>query len=880
MSQQNLETTYLKNYSPPDFLIENVHLHFDVRDEHTVVIAVLRMQRNLKTPNQQTALMLDGEELKLKAIFIDGKALLENDYEITETHLKIHSVPDQFVLETHVVIYPKQNTKLMGLYQSRDNLCTQCEAEGFRRITYFLDRPDVMSYFTTTISADKNKYPMLLSNGNLIEEKELSDGRHWVHWEDPSLKPCYLFALVAGDFDLITDHFVTMSKRTVDLYLYLEKGFLDQGAYAVTALKKSMQWDEERFGREYDLNRYMIVAVSDFNMGAMENKGLNIFNTKYILAKPETATDTDYINIERVIGHEYFHNWSGNRVTCRDWFQLTLKEGLTVFRDQHFTEDMTSKGVARIDVVNTLRNQQFPEDAGPMAHPIRPDSYMKIDNFYTMTVYEKGAEVIRMVQTLLTPEIFRKGMDYYFSHYDGQAVTTEDFIGAMEKASGKDLSQFSRWYHQAGTPILRVKTQYDAVKKTYQVIIKQSCPPTPNQEDKLSLHMPFSMGLIGSQCVDLDLQLLGEDTITRGTKILEIRKLEETFTFINVLENPVPSMLRHFSAPVEMQYAYTNEQLALLLQCDSDPFCRWEAGQRLLVNAVADITKEILMGKPQTVNPIVIESFKKLLSTPMDDGNLLARLLVFPSLKFLLTHLSKIDLDVVYAAKSFLEKSLAKEFESLFFELFKANQLSGDYVYDIKSCGHRRVKNQCLNYLLKTDNKRYIEIAYHEATQTNNMTDQLGALFALNDHDLPQREQALSYFYHAYENEPLVVNKWLSLQATTSLPHAIDDVKKLIQHPAFDINNPNNVYALLVTFGDNTLRFHDKNGSGYHLLAEQILVIDALNPQVSARIVRPLTQWQQMDAVRGVMMKAELTRLIETKNLSSNLYEIVSKSLV
>src|SRR3990167_6598340 len=527
MSQQNLETTYLKNYSPPDFLVENVHLHFDVQDDQTVVKSVLRLHRNPQTKNPQAALVLDGEELTLQSIYIDGKALAENTYQITETHLTIESVPDQFVLETHVVIHPKKNTKLMGLYQSRDNLCTQCEAEGFRRMTYYLDRPDVMSYFTTTITADKNKYPLLLSNGNLIEEKELSDNRHWVHWEDPSLKPCYLFALVAGDFDVITDHFVTMSKRTVDLYLYLEKGFMDQGAYAVTALKKAMQWDEHRFGREYDLNRYMIVAVSDFNMGAMENKGLNIFNTKYILAKPATATDIDYINIERVIGHEYFHNWSGNRVTCRDWFQLTLKEGLTVFRDQHFTEDMTSKGVARIDVVNSLRNQQFPEDAGPMAHPILPDSYMKIDNFYTMTIYEKGAEVIRMVQTLLTPEIFRNGMDLYFSRHDGQAVTTEDFISAMEKASGKDLSQFSRWYHQAGTPVLRLKTHYDAVKKTYQVIIKQSCPPTPNQEAKLPLHMPFSLGLIGSACVDLDLQLAGDNTMTRGTKILEIKKPEE-----------------------------------------------------------------------------------------------------------------------------------------------------------------------------------------------------------------------------------------------------------------------------------------------------------------------------------------------------------------
>ena len=544
MNQPSLQTIYLKEYLPPDFLIENVHLHFEVEEDHTTVRAILRVYRNPKSHRQQAPLVLDGDELTLQSIFLDGKVLATDAYTLTETHLTIPSVPDRFMLETHVVIYPQKNTTLMGLYQSRDNLCTQCEAEGFRRITFYLDRPDVLSYFTTTISADKDRYPMLLSNGNLIEEKQLANNRHWVHWEDPSLKSCYLFALVAGDFDLIEDQFVTMSKRTVDLYLYLEKGFLDQGAYAVTALKKSMQWDEERFGREYDLNCYMIVAVSDFNMGAMENKGLNIFNTKYVLAKPETATDVDYINIERVIGHEYFHNWSGNRVTCRDWFQLTLKEGLTVFRDQYFTEDMTSKGVARIDVVNTLRNQQFPEDAGPMAHPIRPDSYMKIDNFYTMTVYEKGAEVIRMVQTLLTPAVFRRGMDLYFSEYDGQAVTTEDFIAAMEKASGKDLSQFSLWYHQAGTPVLRVKTHYDAAQKTFTVTTKQSCPPTPGQENKLPMHMPFAMGLIGADCVDLDLQLQGEARVTKGTIVLEITKTEDTFVFVNVNEKPVP--LRKF----------------------------------------------------------------------------------------------------------------------------------------------------------------------------------------------------------------------------------------------------------------------------------------------------------------------------------------------
>ncbi|PIZ04447.1 MAG: aminopeptidase N [Gammaproteobacteria bacterium CG_4_10_14_0_8_um_filter_38_16] len=877
---QTLQATHLKNYIAPDFLIEKIHLHFDVQSDHTLVRSILDVRRNPKSTSKPVSLVLDGEALKLEAIFIDGQSLSVDDYAITDTHLKIHSVPAQFRLETHVIIYPHKNTALMGLYQSRNNLCTQCEAEGFRHITYFLDRPDVMSHFTTTISADKTQFPILLSNGNLIEEKELGGNRHWVHWEDPSLKPCYLFALVAGDFDLIQDHFITMSKRKVDLYLYLEKGCRDQGDYAMLALKKSMKWDEEKFGREYDLDRFMTVAVSDFNMGAMENKGLNIFNTKYILAKPQTATDTDYINIERVVGHEYFHNWSGNRVTCRDWFQLTLKEGLTVCRDQHFTEDMTSVGVARIDVVNTVRNHQFPEDAGPMAHPIRPDSYMKIDNFYTATVYEKGAEVIRMVRTLLTPAVFRKAMDLYFSRYDGQAVTTEDFIKAMEDASGKDLSQFSRWYHQAGTPILRVKTRYDAAKKTYEVVIKQSCPSTPNQESKLPFHMPFAMGLIGANCEDLDLQLAGEECVTQGTKILEIKKPEEIFTFINVMEDPAPSLLRHFSAPVEMQYDYTNEQLALLLQCDSDAFCRWEAGQRLMVNVVESVAKAMSSEKKPCIDPLWIQSIKTLIETPMADLNLLSRLFLFPSLKYLLTHIPKIDLAIIFEAKSLVENTIAVALEDHWLQLFNDNQITGEYKYDVSDSGHRRVKNIALYYLLKTGKEKYQAMAFDQATHANNMTDQLGALSALNDHATLLREKALADFYDQYQHDMLVVNKWLALQASSLLPTVIGDVKKLLQHPAFDISNPNKVYALLVTFGQNTVRFHDKNGEGYELLAAQTQLIDAKNPQVSARVVQPLTQWKQMDSARGALMKAQLEKLSVSGKLSDNLFEIVTKSLV
>ncbi|OGT28093.1 MAG: aminopeptidase N, partial [Gammaproteobacteria bacterium RIFCSPHIGHO2_01_FULL_42_8] len=629
-----MQTTYLKDYTPPDFLIDSVHCHFEIEENDIIVKSLLRVRRNAASKNQKADLVLDGEALILQQVALNGKILPAEKMCVTNKTLTILNVSDTFSLETTVQIFPKKNTTLMGLYQSRNNLCTQCEAEGFRRITYFLDRPDVMSRFTVTISADKDRFPFLLSNGNLVEERLMENNRHWVHWEDPSLKPCYLFALVAGDFDVIRDQFETMHERHVDLYLYLEKGFLDQGDYAMIALKKAMKWDEEKFGREYDLDRFMIVAVSDFNMGAMENKGLNIFNTKYILAKPETATDADYINIERVIAHEYFHNWTGDRVTCRDWFQLTLKEGLTVCRDQLFTEDTTSKGVARIDVVNTLRNHQFPEDAGPMAHPIRPDSYVKIDNFYTATVYEKGAEVIRMARTLLSPDGFRKGMDLYFSRYDGHAVTTEDFLQALADANQFDFSQFSRWYHQAGTPIVQVKTQYDVAKKTFHVHIKQMTLPTPHQFEKLPLYFPFEMALIDSHCHAMELQLEHESHSFGKSTVLTIQQSEETFTFIHVAEKPAPSLLRHFSAPVILHYDYSNDELARLMQCDTDAFCRWEAGQRLMVNAIGDAARNA-----DVTADLLIHSVESLLKNPPSDLNMLTRLLQFPSLKYLYTQL-------------------------------------------------------------------------------------------------------------------------------------------------------------------------------------------------------------------------------------------------
>ena len=878
MSELQPKTTYLKDYQPADFTIDHVYLHFDLNDARTGVTSVLKMRRNPASKNQKAALVLNGEEMELKTVSIDGHLLQTSDYKVDDTHLTIPNVPDEFTLEIEVIIKPQENTALSGLYKPHNIFCTQCEAHGFRRITYYLDRPDVMSRFTTTITADKSKYPFVLSNGNLIESKDISGDRQWLRWEDPSLKPCYLFALVAGDFDLLTDTFTTMSGRMVDLRLYLEKGHLDQGAYALASLKRAMKWDEETWGREYDLDIYMIVAVSDFNMGAMENKGLNIFNTKYVLAKPETATDIDYFSIEAVIGHEYFHNWSGNRITCRDWFQITLKEGLTVFRDQSFSLDMTSPSVARIAEINVMRNQQFAEDAGPMAHPIRPESYIEVNNFYTLTVYRKGSEVIRMVQTLITPAVFRKGLDLYFEQYDGQAVTTEDFIKAMEVASGKDLTQFKRWYSQAGTPVLNITGNYNESKKTFTLTVKQICPPMPGQGKKEPLHMPLTIGLVGPHCSDMPLQLEGEKEAADGSCVLEIKAPEETFTFINVAEKPIPSLLRGFSAPVELDYPYTNEELAWLVQCDSDAFARWDAGQILAEIFLLKLIEQHCQKQAMVMDPLLLDVFEKLLTKPPADLNLLSKLLVLPAENYLLSKTDEPDVDIIHKVREFAKKQLAEKLESLFLSTYQKHSSQGHYYYSIEEMGQRQVKNTCLTYLLATQKNEYITLAYKQFSNADNMTDKMGALIALNYHDCAERTKALSEFYETWRGEALVVNKWLTLQATSCLPKTLDTVKQLLKDPAFDIHNPNNVYALIGAYGANQVSFHNSNGEGYRFLAEQVLLIDQENPQVAARMIQPLTQWKQLDIRRGDLMRVELERIAGTSGISKDIYEISTKS--
>lgn len=876
---KKINMIYLKDYKPADFCIDQTHLHFDLHEEETIVKAVLAMRSNPLSNTKNAPLVLDGEDMDLKRVCIDGHELEPSQYQVNDKQLIISHVPQQFLLETQVVIKPQDNKQLSGLYKSRNNYCTQCEAHGFRRITYFLDRPDVMSRFSTTITADKDDYPYLLSNGNLVEKKMLDGNRQWVHWEDPSLKPCYLFALVAGDFDLLEDKFITCSGKKVKLALFVEKGFGDQGGYALESLKRAMHWDEQTFGREYDLDIYMIVAVSDFNMGAMENKGLNIFNTKYILARPNTATDADYVAIEGVIGHEYFHNWSGNRVTCRDWFQITLKEGLTVCRDQLFTEDMTSKGVARIDNVKVVRNQQFAEDDSPLAHPIRPKSYIEVNNFYTLTVYRKGCEVIRMVRTLLTPPVFRQGMDLYFARHDGQAVTTEEFIKAMEDASGKDLTHFRLWYSQAGTPHLKITDEYDSSAKTYTLHIEQSTPPTYGEPSKKPLHIPLAIGLIGPNCQAMPIQLSDESTAQKDTRLLELHEAKHTFKFKNVTAKPVPSLLRGFSAPVKIHYPYTLEQLAWLVQCDTDMYSRWDAAQQLSANILLNLAKDYQEDKALHSNALLEETISRLLQAEHADLNFTSKLLELPSVGYLLQNYNSHDVDALHVAREFMKNKIACHCEEQLLKAYHRYHNTHPYEYNAERMGERAFKNICLLYLNCADNKDYHGLARQQFLQANNMTDTMGALTALNNHHCDEREQALAAFFEQWKHEPLVVNKWLLLQSSSSLSTTLNTVKSLTVHPSFDIHNPNNVYALLVGFGANTVRFHESSGVGYQFLADQVLAIDQDNPQVAARVVQPLIRWKPLDKMRAEKMREQLARIVAVESLSSDVYELANKGL-
>lgn len=872
------QTTYLKDYQVPTYFIDEIELRFDLHQESTTVTSHMRIRHNRLSPNKARELKLNGEALTLESIKLDGKPLATSQYEVNDQFLIIHEVPDNVELEIVNKIYPQKNTALSGLYRSANTYCTQCEAEGFRRITYFIDQPDILTRYTTTITADAALYPVLLSNGNLIDQGKLEGGRHWAKWEDPFKKPSYLFALVAGQFDMIEDTFMTQSNREIVLRIYVEKGYADQAHHAMYSVKEAMRWDEKAYGREYDLDIYMIVAIGDFNMGAMENKGLNIFNTKYVLAKPETATDEDYIHILSVVGHEYFHNWSGNRVTCRDWFQLSLKEGLTIFRDQSFTEDVLSRAVMRIHDVNALREVQFPEDAGPLAHQVRPDSYIEINNFYTSTIYNKGAEVLRMLQTILGPSLFRKGMDLYFARHDGQAATIEDYIKTMEDVSGIDLKQFRLWYTQAGTPLVTVSEDYDPKQKIYTLTMSQTCPPTPGQPEKLPMHIPIKMGLLTKQGEALPLHI--DNGPVETEKVLHLTQASQTFQFKEVKEHPIPSLLRNFSAPVKLHFPYADTDLQFLFKHDKDPFNRWEAGQnyavRVLLKLIADYQRDVPLQAPRELASM----YEYILQHETSDYYLLAEMLYLPSEKYVGEQMEEVDVDAIHAVREFAITEIAKQVEALWLATYHQHHVTGAYHFSMEDVGKRQLKNRCLSYLMLLPKHAGLGMVQFEASLTSNMTDTQSALAALSNLDSPLRDKSLDQFYATWKQDALVVDKWLALQAATKLPIALKEVKKLMRHPAFDIKNPNKVYALIGTFGHrNSVNFHAKDGEGYAFLREAVQQLDRLNPQVSARMVKPLTTWGRYDKERQALMREQLDVLLQDKKISKDLYELVSKSL-
>ena len=871
--------TFLADYLVPNYLVDNVALYFDLGRAETTVRSVLSMRRN--PLGQGGDCVLDGEKLTLKSIKIDGRELQGNEYLRTDKALLISKVPEQFDLEIEVLIHPDKNTALEGLYHSGRLLCTQCEAEGFRRITYYPDRPDIMAVFTVSIEAEKADWPIMLSNGNLEQKGQLENGRHWVSWHDPHPKPSYLFALVAGDLHIQKDSFVTTSGRKVALEIYVDVENSHKCDHALMSLKQAMKWDEERYGREYDLDIFMIVAVNDFNMGAMENKGLNIFNSACVLASPETATDRDYYRIQSIVGHEYFHNWSGNRVTCRDWFQLSLKEGFTVLRDQQFSADMNSAAVQRIEDVNQLRSMQFSEDAGPMSHPVRPASFIEISNFYTVTIYEKGAEVVGMIKTIVGDIGFRKGTDLYFDRHDGQAVTTDDFVKAIEDANRVDLTQFKRWYSQAGTPQLNIATEYDSTGQCYTLTINQHCEATPGQRHKEAFHIPVALGLLDKKGNIIQVQLDGEAASNVSeTRILSVKESKQQFVFINVPSEPVLSFLRGFSAPVKVNLPRTNKELTFLMANDSDSFCQWDAGQQLLINVLLQLAEKTSKGSALSLPTELVEQFGKLLKRGLSSPALAAKMLELPSENYLAGQKKPADVDAIHIARSYMKRELALSLKEDFSILYTALNTTDKYQFDAAEMAKRSLKNICLDYLVSTGDPMQAQRCLKQMKQSDNMTDTMSGLAVLVEHQGPEREHALRAFYEQWKGDRQVVDKWLAVQAQSSLKDTLLRVKSLMSHPAFNITNPNNVRSLIGQFcRNNAVNFHAIDGSGYQFLVEQILILDKLNPQIASRQMGAFNSWQQYDKKRQGMMRAALEKIAKQTDLSADVYEIVTKYL-
>ncbi|MDZ7923760.1 MAG: aminopeptidase N [Marinagarivorans sp.] len=890
---QTISTTYLKDYTPPAYLIEQTNLTFKLHPLKTEVTSTLLMVAN-PSAEPTHKVFLNGQDLTLISITLDGKILSPKDYELTADGVWLLSVPARFSVTIVNEIAPEKNTSLEGLYKSRTMYCTQCEAEGFRKITYYLDRPDVLSTFTTTVIGDKKQFPVLLSNGNNIKSGDLEGGLHFATWHDPFKKPAYLFALVAGDLEHVEDNFKTCSGRDVKLQIFVEPKDLDKCDHAMQSLKNSMKWDEEVYGREYDLDIFMIVAVDDFNMGAMENKGLNIFNTSCVLANPKTTTDAGFGRVEGVVAHEYFHNWSGNRVTCRDWFQLSLKEGFTVFRDAEFSADMGSRTVTRVGNVNMLRTAQFAEDAGPMSHPVQPASYMEISNFYTMTIYEKGAEVVRMYHTLLGPDLFRKGTDIYFEKNDGQAATIEDFIAAMTEASGRDFSQFKYWYTQAGTPVVQASGQYNAYAKTFSLSFKQFCRDTPEAKgsDKKPFHIPVDVSLLSEQgAINLQLNGKGEGDQT----VLELTEAEQTFIFEGVEQEPVPVLFRGFSAPVKCAYPYKKADLLRIATLEADGFARFDAMQQLAVIAIFDVMAALRKKEAWTLEPLLLKAVQNLLQAHLNssrdwpnaatvDPAMVALMCQLPSEAYLSGLAEPVEVDLIYQAREQVKQTLAAHCRDIWLKVYQSCMSSDAYAYNANDVAKRSLKNTALDYLMAEPTPEIAQLCYQQYTQADNMTDQAASLAALVHSDSAQvtqlQKQALADFYQQFKHESLVVNLWLSIQASNPAAGALARVKALMAHPAYEASNPNKIRSVVGVFcNNNAVNFHALDGSGYNFLADQIIDLNAKNPQIASRLLAPLTKWRKYDVNRQILMKAALERIKQTPALSSDVFEVVLKSL-
>lgn len=874
------EKIYLKDYTPPAFFIDQADLTFEIQENQTRVTSFLKIRKNIDVADKATGLFFDKGDYDIVSVIADGMVLLPREYEADREFLKLAHTPDAFDLEISNFLRPHENTSLEGLYQSGSMICTQCEAQGFRKITPFPDRPDVMAKYSCTIIADKTRYPVLLSNGNLVTEGDLDNNRHFVRWEDPFKKPSYLFALVAGDIDHIQDRFTTRSGRSVELKIYSEPANIDKCHHAMESLKQAMRWDEKRFGLEYDLDLYQIVAINDFNAGAMENKGLNIFNSKYVLANPATATDEDFINIQAVIGHEYFHNWTGNRVTLKNWFQLSLKEGLTVFRDQEFSSDLNSRSVERITNVKNLRMNQFPEDDGPMTHPVMPDAYIKMDNFYTMTVYEKGSELVRMIHQLIGEKNFKNGIDLYFETFDGMAVSIDDFVGVMEKSSGRDLTQFKLWYVQSGTPSVTMTRSYLPEKKQLEITFLQNTLPDRNQKIKKPLHIPINFGILNAE---------GKDITPDGKRLLELRKEKQTFVFDDIPENSLPSIFRQFSAPIKIETDLTDPELSFIMANDTDDFNRWDAAQTLFIKEIKRIVQFIQAGQDEkkiSVSTGLISAFKKALMDPTLDPAFLAKALSLPMETEIKDHFDRVDVTAIHTARKFLKQTIAAQLKDQFMAVIdlcsQPNRLSrsSGTMVSHETMADRSLKHVCLSYIGGLQEAETTGLIWDHFDSADNMTDELAGFKILAGIDVDIKQRAVEKFYAKWQQDKLVLDKWFAVQAGSHLSDTLGIVTSLTQHNDFSIKNPNKVRSLIYLFAlQNPINFHQINGDGYAFIADQIIRLDKFNHQVAARLSSCFNLWKKYDDNRKALMQKELERILSVQTLSKNVYEIVSRAL-